>query len=104
VMRKPKRIQAFSDGTELDAFDDLPEDTEKERKFRVQPTGRGNVSSSRGEKGSSASTVSGGTLGRKAGGTLRRPPSSASSHGSVGESTFSLEQRFDYSVLIRTDG
>ncbi|CCO27370.1 Protein byr4 [Rhizoctonia solani AG-1 IB] len=106
VMRKPKRIQAFSDGTELDAFDDLPEDTEKERKFRVQPTGRGNVSSSRGEKGSSASTVSGGTLGRKAGGTLRRPPSSASSHGSVdppkntGMQSLRHKPRVDFPVKV----
>ncbi|CAE6493278.1 unnamed protein product [Rhizoctonia solani] len=82
VMRKPKRTQAFSDGTELDAFDDLPEDTEKERKYRVQPIGRGNVSASRGEKGGSTTTT-GGTLGRKSAAALRRPPSSASSHGSV---------------------
>lgn len=85
-MRKPKRAQAFSDGTELDAFDDLPEDREKERMFRVQPTGRGGVP--RGERagatGSVSSAASGGTLGRKATmGTLRRPPSSASSHGSM---------------------
>ncbi|KAF8741976.1 cytokinesis regulator, partial [Rhizoctonia solani] len=106
VMRKPKRIQAFSDGTELDAFDDLPEDTEKERKFRVQPAGRGNVSSSRGEKGSSASTTSGGTLGRKAGGTLRRPPSSASSHGSVdppkstGKQSLRHKPRVDFPVKV----
>ncbi|KAJ1311109.1 hypothetical protein OPQ81_009610 [Rhizoctonia solani] len=83
VMRKPKRVQAFSDGTELDAFDDLPEDTEKERKYRVQPVGRGNVTASRGEKGNTSSTATGGTLGRKSAATLRRPPSSASSHGSV---------------------
>ncbi|KAH7344660.1 hypothetical protein B0J17DRAFT_763429 [Rhizoctonia solani] len=57
VMRKPKRVQAFSDGTELDAFDDLPEDTEKERKYRVQPAGRGNVSASRGEKGASTTST-----------------------------------------------
>lgn len=89
VMRKPKRIQAFSDGTELDAFDDLPEDTEKERKYRVQPIGRGNVSVSRGEKGgNTTSTATGGTLGRKSAATLRRPPSSASSHGSIGEFFF----------------
>lgn len=106
VMRKPKRIQAFSDGTELDAFDDLPEDTEKERKYRVQPVGRGNVSASRGEKGSSATTTSSGTLGRKSAATLRRPPSSASSHGSVdppkntGMQSLRHKPRVDFPVKV----
>jgi len=87
VLRKPKRAKTYGDGTELDAFDDLPEDREKERMYRVQPVGRGGVS--RGEKGSAASVApavaSGGTIGRRstATGTLRRPPSSASSHGST---------------------
>ncbi|CAE6476486.1 unnamed protein product [Rhizoctonia solani] len=104
VMRKPKRMQAFSDGTELDAFDDLPEDTEKERKYRVQPTGRGNVSASRGEKG--GNTVTGGTLGRKSAATLRRPPSSASSHGSVdppkntGMQSLRHKPRVDFPVKV----
>ncbi|KAG8729544.1 hypothetical protein FRC12_020896 [Ceratobasidium sp. 428] len=88
VLRKPKRAKTYGDGTELDAFDDLPEDREKERQYRVQPVGRGGVS--RGDKGSATAVVpavaSGGTIGRKgapATGTLRRPPSSASSHGSM---------------------
>jgi hypothetical protein len=90
VLRKPKRAKTFGDGTELDAFDDLPEDREKERMYRVQPVGRGGVP--RGEKGSAAgaapAVASGGTIGRRstATGTLRRPPSSTSSHGSTGES------------------
>ncbi|KAF8609229.1 hypothetical protein BDV93DRAFT_518076 [Ceratobasidium sp. AG-I] len=88
VLRKPKRAKTFGDGTELDAFDDLPEDREKERMYRVQPVGRGNVA--RGEKGSTApaapTVATTGTIGRKTAantGTLRRPPSSASSHGSM---------------------
>lgn len=93
VLRKPKRAKTYGDGTELDAFDDLPEDREKERMYRVQPVGRGNVS--RGEKGSAApaapTVVTTGTIGRKTAsntGTLRRPPSSASSHGSTGKPLF----------------
>lgn len=88
VLRKPKRAKTFGDGTELDAFDDLPEDREKERMYRVQAVGRGGVP--RGDKGSATAATpavaSGGTIGRKsasAAGTLRRPPSSASSHGST---------------------
>lgn len=34
--RRPKR-RDFGDGTELDAFEDLPTDRDKEAKFRVQP-------------------------------------------------------------------
>ncbi|KAG9102062.1 hypothetical protein FRC06_002347 [Ceratobasidium sp. 370] len=86
VLRKPKRGISYGDGTELDAFEDLPEDREKERLYRVQPVGRGGIP--RGEKGSATAATpavaSGGTIGRKgasATGTLRRPPSSASSHG-----------------------
>ncbi|QRV90816.1 hypothetical protein RhiJN_18834 [Ceratobasidium sp. AG-Ba] len=90
VLRKPKRAKTYGDGTELDAFDDLPEDTEKERQYRVQPVGRGPP---RGDKGSATAATpavaSGGTIGRRSAsgpGTLRRPPSSASSHGSAGSS------------------
>ena len=42
VLKKPKRQRTYGDGTELDAFDDLPTDREKEGKFRVQPKGYGN--------------------------------------------------------------
>ncbi|KAG9100335.1 hypothetical protein FS749_015635 [Ceratobasidium sp. UAMH 11750] len=90
VLRKPKRGISYGDGTELDAFEDLPEDREKERLYRVHAVGRGGVP--RGEKGSATAAApavaSGGTIGRKgasATGTLRRPPSSASSHGSMGK-------------------
>ncbi|KAH7885896.1 hypothetical protein F5I97DRAFT_1810049 [Phlebopus sp. FC_14] len=37
LLRRPKRQRTYGDGTELDTFDDLPTDREKERKFRVQP-------------------------------------------------------------------
>ncbi|KAI6162051.1 hypothetical protein EDD17DRAFT_1819018 [Pisolithus thermaeus] len=37
LLRRPKRQRTYGDGTELDGFDDLPTDREKECKFRVQP-------------------------------------------------------------------
>ena len=37
VLRRPKRQRTYGDGTELDAFDDLPTDRDKEFKFRVLP-------------------------------------------------------------------
>lgn len=47
VLRRPKRQRTYGDGTELDAFDDLPTDRDKECKFRVPPKGSSrNVSSS----------------------------------------------------------
>ncbi|TFY82823.1 hypothetical protein EWM64_g1193 [Hericium alpestre] len=42
VMRKPKRQRTYGDGTELDDFDDLPTDRDKESQYRVQPKGYGN--------------------------------------------------------------
>ncbi|KAG5340611.1 hypothetical protein C0989_001053 [Termitomyces sp. Mn162] len=39
LLRRPKRQRLFGDGTELDNFDDLPTDRDKEVKFRVQPRG-----------------------------------------------------------------
>ncbi|KAF9076153.1 hypothetical protein BDP27DRAFT_1389594 [Rhodocollybia butyracea] len=42
VMKKPKRQRTYGDGTELDGFDDLPTDRDKESRFRVQPKGYGN--------------------------------------------------------------
>lgn len=45
LLRRPKRQRTYGDGTELDAFDDLPTDRDKEGRFRVQPkaTNRGPV-------------------------------------------------------------
>ncbi|KAH9947907.1 hypothetical protein B0H21DRAFT_788904 [Amylocystis lapponica] len=37
VLRRPKRQRTYGDGTELDAFDDLPLNREKEGQYRVQP-------------------------------------------------------------------
>ncbi|KAJ7038328.1 hypothetical protein C8F04DRAFT_1090290 [Mycena alexandri] len=42
VLRRPKRQRLFGDGTELDGFDDLPTDRDKESRYRVQPKGYGN--------------------------------------------------------------
>ncbi|PPQ62959.1 hypothetical protein CVT24_006065 [Panaeolus cyanescens] len=42
VLRKPKRQRTYGDGTELDGFDDLPTDRDKEVRYRVQPKGYGN--------------------------------------------------------------
>jgi hypothetical protein len=36
VLKKPKRQKTYGDGTELDGFDDLPLDGDKESQFRVQ--------------------------------------------------------------------
>lgn len=43
LLRRPKRQRTYGDGTELDGFEDLPTDREKEVKFRVQPKARGGV-------------------------------------------------------------
>ncbi|KAG6336127.1 hypothetical protein ID866_2965 [Astraeus odoratus] len=37
LLRRPKRQRTYGDGTELDGFDDLPTDRDKECKFRVAP-------------------------------------------------------------------
>ncbi|GLB36028.1 putative cytokinesis regulator [Lyophyllum shimeji] len=42
VLRRPKRQRTYGDGTELDGFEDLPTDRDKEGKYRVQPKGYGN--------------------------------------------------------------
>lgn len=42
VLRRPKRQRTYGDGTELDAFDDLPTDRDKESQYRVQPKASGN--------------------------------------------------------------
>ncbi|KAH9081957.1 hypothetical protein EDB83DRAFT_2503143 [Lactarius deliciosus] len=42
VLKKPKRQRLYGDGTELDTFDDLPTDRDKESQYRVQPKGYGN--------------------------------------------------------------
>ncbi|KAI0080270.1 hypothetical protein K474DRAFT_298187 [Panus rudis PR-1116 ss-1] len=42
VLKRPKRTRTYGDGTELDGFEDLPLDREKEGRYRVQPKGYGN--------------------------------------------------------------
>jgi hypothetical protein len=42
ILRKPKRPRLYGDGTELDGFEDLPTDRDKESKYRVAPKGYGN--------------------------------------------------------------
>ncbi|KAF5323572.1 hypothetical protein D9611_005786 [Ephemerocybe angulata] len=42
LLRKPKRFRTYGDGTELDGFDDLPLDQDKEGRFRVHPKGQSN--------------------------------------------------------------
>lgn len=39
VLKKPKRQRQYGNGTELDAFDDLLTDRDKESRYRVQPKG-----------------------------------------------------------------
>ncbi|KAJ7103656.1 hypothetical protein B0H15DRAFT_898006 [Mycena belliarum] len=81
VLRRPKRQRMFGDGTELDGFDDLPTDRDKESRYRVQPKGYGN----RVPGGSYPSKSEKGTIRRK-----RRDGSdggSIDSHSPLGPST-----------------
>lgn len=64
VLKKPKRQRTYGDGTELDGFDDLPTDREKEGQYRVQPKGYGNrIPGASYPKSSDASVT--GTIRRK---------------------------------------
>ncbi|KZT75159.1 hypothetical protein DAEQUDRAFT_681987 [Daedalea quercina L-15889] len=42
VMKRPKRQRTYGDGAELDDFEDLPLDRDKEERYRVEPKGYGN--------------------------------------------------------------
>ncbi|KAF9455046.1 hypothetical protein P691DRAFT_800057 [Macrolepiota fuliginosa MF-IS2] len=42
ILKRPKRQKTYGDGTELDGFEDLPTDRDKESRYRVQPKGYGN--------------------------------------------------------------
>ncbi|KIJ32103.1 hypothetical protein M422DRAFT_185030 [Sphaerobolus stellatus SS14] len=70
ILKRPKKARAYGDGTELDGFDDLPADREKEARYRVVPRGVGaprlglNRSTDK-EKEKAAEAK--GTLGRKSG-------------------------------------
>ncbi|OJT03081.1 Protein byr4 [Trametes pubescens] len=81
VLKKPKRQRTYGDGTELDAFEDLPTDREQEGKYRVQPKGYGNrVPGASYPKPSSAADAS-------ATGTIRRRAKARDFSGSGPESS-----------------
>ena len=42
ALKRPKRQRTYGDGTELDGFEDLPLDRDKEGRYHVQPKGCGN--------------------------------------------------------------
>lgn len=88
VLKRPRRQRTYGDGTELDAFEDLPLDREKEGRFRVQPKGHGNrVPGATYAKtvGAGASAVANveNALGK---GTIRRKGKRELSGSSTGES------------------
>lgn len=66
MLKRPKRLKTYGDGTELDAFEDLPLDREKEGQYRVQPRGYGNrvPGGTFSSKPADSSTISKGTLRR----------------------------------------
>jgi hypothetical protein len=39
ILKRPKRLRAYGDGTELDGIEDLPTDRDRENKYRVAPKG-----------------------------------------------------------------
>lgn len=39
ILKRPKRLRAYGDGTELDGIEDLPTDRDREGKYRVAPKG-----------------------------------------------------------------
>ncbi|KAI0274772.1 hypothetical protein BC834DRAFT_849504 [Gloeopeniophorella convolvens] len=71
VLRKPKRQRLYGDGTELDAFDDLPTDRDRESQYRVQPKGYGNrIPGATYEKGVGDKDTGKGTIRKKSTRTL----------------------------------
>ncbi|KAG8952070.1 hypothetical protein FRC03_012280 [Tulasnella sp. 419] len=99
-LKQPKKAKVFGDGTELDGFEDLVVEREKESKYRVVPKGtssglgRRSASTSSSTNPGAVSIGPSGTIGRKRGVTAsntyqqdntvpKRPGSSASSQGSL---------------------
>jgi hypothetical protein len=71
ALKKPKRQRQFGDGTELDNFDDLPTDRDKESHYRVQPKGHSNrMAGTSREKSTESKEPVKGTLRRKSTRTL----------------------------------
>ena len=80
VLKKPKRQRQFGDGTELDKFDDLPTDRDKESHYRVQPKGHGSrVATASREKSAECKEPTKGTLRKKSTRTLSTSGSGNSS-------------------------
>jgi len=71
VLKKPKRQRLYGDGTELDTFDDLPTDRDKESQYHVQPKGYGNrAAAPRREKSIETKDPGRGTIRKKSTRTL----------------------------------
>jgi hypothetical protein len=71
VLKKPKRQRQYGNGTELDAFDDLQTDRDKESRYRVQPKGYGTrVAGASREKSVETKDSGKGTLRKKSTRTL----------------------------------
>lgn len=82
VMKRPKRQRTYGDGAELDEFDDLPLDRDKEERYRVEPKGYGNRVPGATYAKAAASSSGDAVLGK---GTLRRKGKRELSAGSYGE-------------------
>ena len=66
VLKKPKRQRLYGSGNELDAFDDLPTDRDKESQYRIQPKGYGNrVAGTSREKSAETKDSGKGTIRKK---------------------------------------
>lgn len=88
VMKRPKRQRTYGDGAELDGFDDLPLDRDKEELYRVEPKGYGNRVPGATYAKAAASSVGDIASGK---GTLRRKGKRELSAGSYGECFVRLE-------------
>ena len=81
VMKRPKRQRTYGDGAELDGFDDLPLDRDKEERYRVEPKGYGNRVPGATYAKAAAANLADATSGK---GTLRRKGKRELSAGSYG--------------------
>lgn len=85
VLKKPKRQRLYGNGSELDAFDDLPTDRDKESQYRTQPKGYGNrVAGTSREKEKCAETKDSGK------GTIRKKSTRSLSTSGSGMFSHSL--------------
>ncbi|KAF5356141.1 hypothetical protein D9756_004074 [Leucocoprinus leucothites] len=73
ILKRPKRQKTYGDGTELDGFDDLPTDRDKETRYRVTPKGYGNrIPGASYPSKSTSSPPSAPVTGTDSKGTIRR--------------------------------